>query len=120
MVLAIDSWTGDLSMWFSESWREAMAWQDGRSQIYERFLNRVVQKGLTDTILPLRAHSIVGARMLHLLNYTIDAIYLDNAQVCSLGSPSMTALHRMRQHECNQGDLSSSGPSLRNQSHVWG
>lgn len=84
-----------MSVWFSESWREAMAWQDGRSHVYERFLNRMVQHQLTETVLPLRAHSITGARMLHLLNYTIDAVYLDNAQVgclscCLLGDHGLT------------------------------
>ena len=81
VVLATDSWVGDLTMWFSESWREAMAWQDGQSKTYERFLNHVVQNELTDTIIPLRAQSITAARMLHFLNYTVDAIYLDSAQV---------------------------------------
>ena len=85
MVLAVDSWVGDLSSWFSEGWREAMAWQDGRTQAYERFLNRIVQHKLTQQVLPLRVESSTAARMLYTLNYTIDAIYLDAAQV-RLGS----------------------------------
>ena len=81
IVLAVDSWVGDLSSWFSEAWREAMAWQDGRTQAYERFLNRIVQHKLTNQVLPLRVQSTTAARMLYTLNYTIDAIYLDAAQV---------------------------------------
>lgn len=33
VLLCIDSWVGDLQMWFSESWREAMAWEDGQTQV---------------------------------------------------------------------------------------
>ena len=91
MVLAVDSWVGDLQSWFSEGWRDAMAWQDGQARVYERFLNHVVQAGMSDTILPLRAQSITAARMLYFLNYTVDAIYLDNAQVQML--PSLQPWH---------------------------
>lgn len=81
VVLCIDSWVGDLQMWFSEAWREAMAWEDGQTHVYQRFLNTIAQHELTDTVLPLRTQSITGARMLYFLNYTVDAIYLDGAQV---------------------------------------
>ena len=81
VLLAIDSWVGDLQSWFSESWREAMAWEDGQTHSYQRFLNRMVQHGLSDTVIPLRTQSITGARMLYFLNYTVDIIYLDGAQV---------------------------------------
>ena len=30
VVLCIDPWVGDLPMWYSEGWREAMAWEDGQ------------------------------------------------------------------------------------------
>lgn len=81
VVLCIDSWVGDLQSWFSEAWREAMAWEDGQTHVYERFLNRMVQAGLSNTVVPLRAQSTTGARMLYFLNYTVDVIYLDGAQV---------------------------------------
>ena len=55
--------------------------QDGHAHLYERFLNRMVEEGLTDTVLPVRTTSPVGARMMGILNYTVDAIYLDAAQV---------------------------------------
>ena len=87
VVLAIDSWVGDLQGWFSESWREAMAWEDGQTHSYQRFLNRMVQNGLSDTVIPLRTQSITGARMLYFLNYTVDLIYLDGAQVLLLSFP---------------------------------
>jgi len=80
VVLCIDPWVGDLPMWFSEGWRESMAWEDGQAHIYQRFLNRIVTNDLTRHVLPLRTQSITGARMLNFLNYTVDAIYLDGAQ----------------------------------------
>ena len=59
------------------------ALQDGHSHLYERFLNRMVKEGLTGTVLPVRTTAPVGARMMGVLNYTVDAIYLDAAQVRS-------------------------------------
>ena len=47
-------------------------------------MNRIVTNDLTRHVLPLRTQSITGARMLHFLNYTVDAIYLDGAQVPTL------------------------------------
>ena len=55
--------------------------QDGHSHLYERFLNRMIKESLTDTVLPVRTTAPVGARMMGVLNYTVDAIYLDAAQV---------------------------------------
>ena len=40
----------------------------------------MVAEGLTDTVLPVRTTSPVGARMMGILNYTVDAVYLDAAQ----------------------------------------
>ena len=57
------------------------ALQDGHSHLYERFLNRMVKEGLTGTVLPVRTTAPVGARIMGVLNYTVDAIYLDAAQV---------------------------------------
>ena len=48
--------------------------------MYERFLNRIVQHDLTGTVLPVKAASPVAARMMGVLNYTVDAVYLDSAQ----------------------------------------
>ena len=57
-----------------------MGWQDGEAHLYERFLSRIVRAELTDTVLPVPVQSSTGARMLNVLNYTVDAIYLDAAQ----------------------------------------
>jgi hypothetical protein len=60
-----------------------------QAHIYQRFLNRIVTNDLTKHVLPLRTQSITGARMLHFLNYTVDAIYLDGAQVRSFCNPGL-------------------------------
>ena len=59
--------------------------QDGGPHLYERFLDRIVSNGLTDTVLPIKVQSTTGARMLQVLNYTVDGIYLDAAQVWHQG-----------------------------------
>ena len=67
--------------------------QDGHSHLYERFLNRMVKEGLTGTVLPVRTTAPVGARMMGVLNYTVDAIYLDAAQVWTPGCCTQLRIH---------------------------
>lgn len=80
LLVCFDTWAGDLAQQMSEAWREVMGWQEGHAHLYERFLNRIIQADLTQTVLPVRAASPVAARMMGVLNYTVDAVYLDSAQ----------------------------------------
>lgn len=43
-------------------------------------MHQIVQAELTGTVLPIKAASPVAARMMGVLNYTVDAVYLDSAQ----------------------------------------
>ncbi len=51
----------------------------GFPQMYQVFLQNVVDNNLTDTIFPLPLSSLSAARMLGALNWQIDLIYLDSA-----------------------------------------
>lgn len=53
--------------------------RSGDPRIYDRFLHTIVQAGLTDTVMPLRLPSLTAARLVHVLGYIVDIVYLDSA-----------------------------------------
>ena len=78
-VLCIDTWCGDINMWLLKDFSQHMNKQDGNPKLYDRFMHNIIDWKLTDHITPLRVSSIVGARMLKVLNFDIDVVYLDSA-----------------------------------------
>lgn len=79
LLLCIDTWDGDINMWLLPSFVNKMGRHHGAPALYERFLSRMVTEKLHRTVIPLRASSTVGARILAVLNYQVDMIYLDSA-----------------------------------------
>lgn len=79
IVLCIDTWQGDLNMRLGKEFQSFMNLSHGHPQVYSKFLQRVVQHELEDTIYPFPISSIEGARLLQLTNWKIDVIYIDTA-----------------------------------------
>ena len=78
-LLCIDTWCGDINMWLMDFFVEHMRKEDGQPKLYDRFMHNIIGWNLQKHVTPLRVSSIVGARMLKVLNYDIDLIYLDSA-----------------------------------------
>jgi predicted O-methyltransferase YrrM len=78
-VLCIDTWCGDINMWLLDEFNNHMLKQDGHPKLYDRFMHNIIDWDLTKNVTPLQVSSIVGARMLKVLNFSIDVIYLDSA-----------------------------------------
>lgn len=78
-VLCIDTWCGDINMWLMKEFSEYMHKQDGNPKLYDRFMHNIIDWGISSYVTPLRVSSIVGARMLKVLNFDIDLVYLDSA-----------------------------------------
>jgi hypothetical protein len=66
-------------MWLLDSFKDTMDKKDGNPKIYNHFMNSIIRNNLQKHVIPLRVSSIVGARMLKVLNYKIDFVYLDSA-----------------------------------------
>lgn len=66
-------------MWLGQSFASTMGKQDGNPDLYHHFIRRIVAADLADTVIPLRVSSVVAARMLNVLQYEIDFVYLDSA-----------------------------------------
>lgn len=79
VLLCVDTWCGDINMWLMDRFHSTMDKEDGNPKIYDYFILNIMNNNLTDTIIPLRVSSIVGARMLKVLNYEIDFVYVDSA-----------------------------------------
>lgn len=79
LLLCVDTWCGDINMWLMTLFHETMNKTDGNPKIYDLFMTNMIQNKLTNTVIPLRVSSIVGARMLKVLNYEIDFVYIDSA-----------------------------------------
>ena len=48
------------------------------TKIFDHFMRNMIKSKLTDTVIPIRVSSIVGARMLKVLQYEIDFVYVDS------------------------------------------
>jgi hypothetical protein len=79
VLLCVDTWCGDINMWLIDRFHTTMNKEDGNPKLYDLFISNMISNNLTDTVIPLRISSIVGARMLKVLNYDIDFVYLDSA-----------------------------------------
>jgi hypothetical protein len=79
VLICVDTWCGDINMWLMDLFHETMNKNDGNPKIYDHFMLNIIKNNLTDTVIPLRISSIVGARMLKVLNYDIDFVYIDSA-----------------------------------------
>jgi hypothetical protein len=79
VLLCVDTWCGDINMWLMEGFHSTMNKEDGNPKIYDSFILNMMNNNLTDTVIPLRVSSIIGARMLKVLNYEIDFVYVDSA-----------------------------------------
>lgn len=79
MLLCVDTWCGDINMWLHPRFASVMAKEDGDPKLYHHFMQNIIKAGLTDTVMPLRVTSVVAARMLKVLGYRPDFVYLDSA-----------------------------------------
>jgi hypothetical protein len=79
VLMCVDTWCGDINMWLMDEFHKTMNKEDGNPKIYDYFILNMMKNHLTDTVIPLRVSSIVGARMLKVLNYEIDFVYVDSA-----------------------------------------
>ena len=79
VLLCVDTWCGDINMWLGEAFASTMGKQDGNPDLYHHFMKRILGNGLEDTVIPVRVSSVVAARMIKVLGYEIDFVYLDSA-----------------------------------------
>jgi len=77
-VLCADTWQGALMMRLG-SHSDVFRFRAGYPDLATTFMRRVLTHGLDQTILPIALPSLLTARLLYLLGYRIDVIYVDSA-----------------------------------------
>lgn len=78
LVICADTWQGATMMRLG-SHPKIFSMKHGFPNIGEVFLRRMLSEGLEKTIVPLAFPSIGTARLLYLLGYKLDLIYVDSA-----------------------------------------
>jgi predicted O-methyltransferase YrrM len=78
-LICIDTWLGDINMWLLDRFSQTMGKDDGNPKIFQHFLDNIKDHSLERTIVPLRLPSLVAARMLKVLKWNVDFVYLDSA-----------------------------------------
>jgi len=81
-LICIDTWCGDINMWLMDIFDNTMNKSDGNPKIFDYFMTKMIDNDLTNTVIPLRVSSVVAARMLKVLKYEIDFVYVDSAHEC--------------------------------------
>mmetsp|Transcript_29885 Transcript_29885/g.62964 ORF Transcript_29885/g.62964 Transcript_29885/m.62964 type:complete len:592 (-) Transcript_29885:651-2426(-) len=79
LVLCIDSWQGDLNMRLGTTFQKYMQLEHGFPQLGRLFLNRIVKNNFTDVVIPIAMPSITAARLLAVVNWTVDLVYVDSS-----------------------------------------
>ena len=81
VVLCVDTWLGDLNMRLLQQKQFArfMRLEHGVPQLHRVFLDRVVSHNLTGIVLPLAMPSLSAARLLKIVRWRIDVVFVDSA-----------------------------------------
>jgi hypothetical protein len=98
VLLCIDTWCGDINMWLMSHFHDTMNKSDGNPKIYDLFVTNMINNNLTDTVIPLRVSSIIGARMLKVLKYEIDFVYVDSAHEAGETFMELMLYHDVLKH----------------------
>mmetsp|Transcript_45278 Transcript_45278/g.142444 ORF Transcript_45278/g.142444 Transcript_45278/m.142444 type:complete len:351 (+) Transcript_45278:211-1263(+) len=78
LVICADTWQGAVVMRMG-SHPDVIKMKNGFIDIGTTFMRRVLTEGLAEEVFPLSFPSIATARLLYLLGYKIDVVYVDSA-----------------------------------------
>jgi len=79
LCLCVDTWQGDVNMRLGAAFQRDMRLEHGFPTLGMLFMRAIVDAGLQDTVYPLSMPSLTAARLLAVLKWTIDLIFLDSA-----------------------------------------
>lgn len=77
MIVCVDTWLGGLDHLLSDDWRPELRTTNGMPNIYAVFLANVVQRGLTDRIIPFAQTSTTAAAFLLRCGVQVDVLHID-------------------------------------------
>jgi hypothetical protein len=79
VVIAVDTWLGSVEHWLTDSFFTDLAIDHGYPSLMRKFMNNVIDSGLTDYVLPIPLDSQSAASLLQIWNIRPDVIHLDGS-----------------------------------------
>jgi hypothetical protein len=79
IVICVDTWLGDINMRILPSFAKVMGSEHGFPTVGRLFMRRILTLGVAQTVFALSLPSIIGARLLYLLGYQVDLVFVDSA-----------------------------------------
>lgn len=77
--ICIDTWLGSAENWIKPEPRPNMNLEGGHPTLYRQFIANVIACEAAESIYPIPIASTAGARLLHGLGVSADAVYVDAA-----------------------------------------
>ncbi|HKM63143.1 MAG TPA: class I SAM-dependent methyltransferase [Acidisphaera sp.] len=77
VVVAVDTFLGDVTDWGSDDEFEGMEYEAGRSSLYPRFVSNVLQAGLGNFVLPLTLDATSAAALFAQFGIPASVVHLD-------------------------------------------
>lgn len=78
-VLCVDTWLGDINMRMLPYFRRVMNVTHGQPTVGRLFLSRMLSLGLQEKVIPLALPSVLASRLIYLLGYRVDLVFVDSA-----------------------------------------
>lgn len=79
-ILCVDTWLGSSEFLADCTATQELRLKDGYPQIYTQFVANIIHKGLQEVVTPLPTTSALAARFFSRLDYTADAIHLNQTR----------------------------------------
>ncbi|HME22595.1 MAG TPA: class I SAM-dependent methyltransferase [Acetobacteraceae bacterium] len=77
VVVAVDTFLGDVSSWSNDEEFEGMEYEAGRSSLYPRFVGNILQAGLGSFVLPLTLDATTAAALFARFGIPASIVHLD-------------------------------------------
>ena len=79
LVLSVDTWQGDSILRLNPWAKRFMNVTGGLPGVYHIFMRHMATAGLADTVYPLAMAATAGARLLDIMKWKFDVVYVDTA-----------------------------------------
>ena len=79
VVIAVDTWLGSWDHWLNRQWFDHLAFEAGMPQLYRKFVQNVVDRGVDGYVVPLPLDSANAQVVLSRHNLSIDVLHIDAA-----------------------------------------
>jgi hypothetical protein len=87
VVVAVDTFLGDVTDWVSDDKFDAMEYEAGRTALYPHFVSNVLKAGLGNFVLPLTLDAMTAAALFARLGIPASIVHLDASDdAVSIGS----------------------------------